>query len=404
MMKKLMQAFRIKSIFLPSHSQNYHSSPSKSLISWIAAYSTVSQKKKAIYPKPNAENSLLADYLVSSLKYPKDKALSVSSKFSQCKTLEKPEQAVHFFRGLGFSDAHIRAIALSIPLLLFCNTEKTLRPKVKFFQELGLSGPLLGSFIARTPCILYCSVERCLKPRIDLIRDVFASDGRNRSIESVNDDLFRTITRCGRIVLARHTLANILYLKSCGVVGSQLSSLLFRLPRFFSLKQDKLQEIVSRALAMNFTMGSRMLVHAIHSLSCISTETLNGRYEVFKAFGFSKEEVDLMFRKSPYIFGLSVATLRCKLELLLENLELDRSVIIQIPGILSLNIEERVIPRYRVLEILKLKGVLKKDPSLSRAICMSDSMFMNTYILRFKSDAEELLLAYNGRLLNTSTK
>ncbi|KAL1569591.1 transcription termination factor MTERF15, mitochondrial-like [Salvia divinorum] len=400
-MKKLMQGFRIKSILLPSLSENYSSSPSKSLVSWIAVYSTVSQKK-AIAPKPHAGNSILANYLIGSLKFSKDKAHSVSSKFSHCETLERPEQAVRFFRGLGFSDAHIRAIANSVPRLLFADTENTLKPKVEFFQELGLSGPLLGSFVSRTPCILYCSVERCLKPRINLIRNIFESDGRNRSIESVNDDLFKTITRCGRIVLARHTLeSNIQYLKSCGVVGSQLSSLLFRLPRIFSLKHDKLEEIVSRALAMNFTMGSRMLVHAIHSLSCMSSDTFKVKYEIYKAFGFSKEEIDLMFRKSPYIFGLSVATLRRKLELLLNDLRLSRSVVVQFPGIMSLNFEERVVPRYKVLEILKLKGVLKKDPSLSRAMCLPESKFLETYVQPFKAEAEELLLAYNGQVLNT---
>ncbi|XP_057775096.1 transcription termination factor MTERF15, mitochondrial-like [Salvia miltiorrhiza] len=402
-MKKLMQAFQIKSIFLPSPSQNYLSSPSKSLISWITAYSTLSQKK-AISPKLNVENSILADYLVGSLKLSKNRALSISSKL-HCQTLEKPEQTVRFFRGLGFSDAHIRAIVNSVPRLLLSDTEKTLKPKVEFFQELGLSGPLLGTFISRTPCILYCSVDRCLNPRVDLIRKIIATDGRTRSKESVNDNLFRIITRCGRIILARHTLEdNVAYLKSCGVVGSQLSSLLVRLPRIFTLRYDKLEEVVSRALAMNFTMGSRMLVHGIHVLSCMNSDTFNAKYEVYKAFGFSKEEIDLMFRKSPYIFGLSVATLRRKLELLLSNLKLSRSVVVQIPIMLSMSIEARVMPRYKVLEILKLKGVLKKDPSLSRAMCMQESNFLDTYVLPFKTDVEELLLAYNDQLLNTSTK
>lgn len=403
MLEKVIRAFPFKSI-QSSLSQNYHSSPSKSLISWIAAYSTFS-RNEAFSPESNAKNSVLADYLVGSLKFSKEKALLVSSKFSHYKYLEKPEQVVHFFRGLGFSDAHTRSIAHCVPRILFADIEKTLKPKVIFFQELGLSGPDLGSFISRNPYILNCGLNGSLKPTIRLIRNVFASDGRNRSIEMVNDDLFRTITRCCRIVLAKHALeANILYLKSCGVVGSQLSSLLFRLPRIFVLQQDKLAEVVSRALDMNFTMGSRMLVHAIHSLSCMSIETLNGKYEALREFGFSKEEVDSMFRKSPYVLGLSGAKLRCKLELLLNNLKINRLVVVRIPAILSLNIEERVIPRYKVLEILKSRGLFRKDPSLSRAMILAESKFLQSYVLPFKTDAEELLLAYNGQFLNTSEK
>ncbi|KAH6830572.1 hypothetical protein C2S53_015323 [Perilla frutescens var. hirtella] len=404
MMQKLIQSFPFKSILLPSLSQSYHSSLSSSLISWITAYSTFSLNE-AFSPKPNVKNSDLADYLVRSFKFSKERSLSVVGKFSRRKSLEKPEEVIHFFRGLGFSDAHIRAIVHCVPRILFADIEKTLKPKVMFFHELGLSGPRLGSFISRTPYILYCSVNGSLKPSIHLIRKVLAGDGRNKCIEMVNDDVFRTITRCGRLILAKHTMkANVLYLESCGVVGSQLSSLLFRLPRIFLMQQDKLAEVVSRALDMNFTKGSRMLVHGIHSLSCMTMRTLNGKFEVFRAFGFTKEETDLMFRKSPYVFALSVAKLRCKLELLLNNLKINRLAVVQIPGILSLNIEERVIPRYKVLEILKLRGLIKKDSSLCTAMCLQESKFLQRYILPFKTDAEELLLAYRGQFLSTSQK
>lgn len=400
MLRKVIRALPFKSTQC-SLSQNYHSIPSKSLISWITSYSTFSQNE-VFSPEPNVTNSVLADYLVDSLSFSKDKALSVSSKFSHYKYLEKPEELVHFFRGLGFSDAHIRSVAHCVPRILFADIEKTLKPKVIFFQELGLSGPDLGSFLSKTPYILNCSLDGSLKPTIGAIRNVFASDGRNRSIEMVNDDLFRTIVRCCRIVPAKQSLvANILYLKSCGVVGSQLSSLLLRLPRIFTLPQDKLAEIVSRALDMNFIMGSRMLVHAIHSLSCMSIETLNGKFEVLREFGFSKEEIDSMFRKSPYVFGLSGAKLRSKLELLLNNLKINVSEVVQTPAILSLNIEERVIPRYRVLETLKSRCLVRKGPSLSRAMIVSESRFLQSYVEPFKTDAEELLLAYNGQFLNS---
>lgn len=400
MLQKVIRALPFKSTQC-SLSQNYHSIPSKSLISWITSYSTFSQNG-AFSTEPNVTNSVLADYLVGSLNFSKDKALSVSSKFSHYKTLEKPEQVVHFFRGLGFSDTHIRSITNSVPRILFADIEKTLKPKVIFFQELGLSGPDLGSFLSKSPYILNCSLNGSLKPTIHVIRNVFASDGRKRSIEMVNDDLFRTITRCYRIVPAKQSLeANILYLKSCGVVGSQLSSLLCRLPRIFTMQQDKLAEIVSRALGMNFIMGSRMLVHAIHSLSCMSIETLNGKFEVLREFGFSEEEIVSMFRKSPYVFGLSAVKLRSKLELLLNNLKINISEVVQTPAILTLNIEERVIPRYRVLETLKSRGLLRKDPSLSRAMILSESRFLQSYVEPFKTDAKELWLAYNGKLLST---
>ncbi|KAI3451095.1 hypothetical protein Pfo_007760 [Paulownia fortunei] len=248
-------------------------------------------------------------------------------------------------------------------------------------------------------------VDRSLKPCIGLIKKVIKNDGRTRSNEKVNDDLFRTLTRCSRIVHVKSRLeANIQYLEICGVVGSQLSALLLKQPRIFSLGKEKLAELVSRALDMDFTMGSRMLAYAIHSLSCMSINTLNGKYEVFRMFVFSMDELALMFRKSPHAFGLSEAKLRWKIEFFLNNLKINKLVLVPHPTLLTCSIEDRVIPRYTVLEMLKSRRLFGKDLNLYSAMCISNRKFLEKYILRFKNDAEDLLLAYNAQLPDNSEK
>ncbi|KAI3451097.1 hypothetical protein Pfo_007762 [Paulownia fortunei] len=391
-MRKLILTFRFKSLLLPSLSQNCHSNPSKSILSLITSFTFSQDRACSSTSDLNAKISVLSDYLIGSLKFSKARALVVSRHFAHIKYLEKPEEVVLFFKAIGLYDAQIQSLAHVLPRVLFANVEKTLKPKVIFFQELGLSGPRLGAFISKNPNMLKCSVDRSLKPCICLIEKVLKNDGRNRSNEKVNDDLFRTLTRCNRIVHLKSRLeANIQYLESCGVVGSQLSALLLRQPRIFAMNKEKLAELVSRALDMDFAVGSRMLVHAIHSLSCLSIKTLHGRFEVYRMFGISKDEVALMFRKSPYVFQLSEAKLRWKLEFFLNNLKINKLVLVHHPVLLSYSIEERVIPRYKVLEILKSRRLLRKDSSLNSVMCISNRKFLEKYILRFKNDAEELL-------------
>lgn len=387
-MSKLVQAFLLESL----HLQKYDFTFSKPLLSLMA--SSHNRPYSSTPEQLNEKNSVLAEYLITSLNFSKDKALSVCSSYSRTKSLEKPQEVVRFFKGLGFSDAHVHTIARVVPCVLFADVEKTLKPKVKLLQELGLC-----TLIPRNPSVLTFSLERTLRPSISLIKKVLQTDGRCRSKEQVDGDLLRVLTRCSTICYMTSRLeSNIVYLESCGIVGSQLSSLLLSRTRLFTMPTEKVEELVSRVADMNFDMGSRMLAHAVAVLSCASLKTLSGRHEVLRVFDFSEGEIDSMFVKWPYIFGLSEANLRCKIEFFLNNIKISKSMLVQQPILLSFSIKERVIPRYKVVEILKSRRLVSKDLSLITALSLPNRKFYERYVLQFRNDAEELLLAYKGEV------
>lgn len=387
-MSKLIQAFL---------SESHHLLIRKPVASLVVCSSRL-RHDRGFSSTPN--NSVLADYLIGSLKFSKDKALSFSSRYSRTKSLENPQQVVRFFSRLGFSDARIQSIARAVPCILFADVANTLEPKVSLLQQLGLC-----NLIFKNPFVLTISPHRTLMPAVNLIKKVLASDGRCRSKEQVNGDLLRVLTRCSTIFYMTSRLeANILFLESRGIVGSQLSSLLLSRTRLFALPVEKLEQLVSRAADMNFNTGSRMFAHAIAVLGCSSIKTLNGKFEVLRVFEFSKDEIDSMFNKWPYIFGLSETNLRCKLEFFLNNLKISKSMLIQNPILLSFSITERVIPRYKVLEILKSRNLVSKDLSLITAVSPPNQKFFDKYIQPFTNDAEELLLAYKHKYLDTCEK
>lgn len=389
-MSKLIKAFLFESHVLQNHGLTFRkpllsSMPSSAEFSHHRAFSST--------PNPNPKNTVLVDYLINSLKFSKDEALSVSSSYARTKSLENPQEVVRFFKGLGFSDAHIHSIARAVPCVLFTDIGKILKPKVTFLQELGLR-----DLIFRNPCVLRASQKRTLRPSIHLIKKVFESDGRCKSEKRVSEDLLRVLTRCSKICyLTSRVEANILYLESRGIVGSQLSTLLLNRSRLFALPKEKVEELVSRAADMNFHMGSRMLVHAITVLSCASLKTLDGRFEIFRKFGFSKGELASMFRKSPHTFALSEAHLGRKLEFFLNEMKIDRLVIVGFPRLLCSSLEKRIIPRCNVLLVLKSRGLLRRDLGLHTAMCISDKRFSEKYILPFRDEVKALLLAEKGK-------
>ncbi|KAL6576027.1 hypothetical protein OROHE_000498 [Orobanche hederae] len=379
--------------------QHYHSKTAKSLLSLITSSFIFSQNRAcSSIPVPNAKNSVLVDYLTGSLQFSQARALAISTRFIRTKSLERPEKVVIFFKALGLSDTQIQSVAHTVPNILFANAERTLKPKVGFLQELGLSGPCLVSFISRNPHALNFSLDRSLRPSILLIKKVLENDGRNKSDEKIASDLFRVLMRGSWIIgihMKSRVEANIRFLESCGIVGSQLSALLLRRTGIFSMSEEKVEQVVSRALDMGFTLGSKMLVHAVCSLSSLNIKTLNGKFEAVRVFGFSDDELLSMFRQSPCAFNPSEAKLRWKYEFFLNNLKIDKLVLVKYPVLMTFSVEKRVIPRFKVLAILKSRKLCRKDLSFYYVMCMSNSRFLQDCILRFKDDAGELLSAYN---------
>lgn len=348
-------------------------------------------------PPVPIQNPQILNYLINSLGFPKPQALSVSNRFQWIKTTQKPQSVVHFFTNLGFSEAEIRSSARIKPQILFADVEKTLKPKLDFFQELGLTGPNLGKFISKNSNLLTCSLDRKLKPRVEIFKKILGNDKNN-------EDLIRVLRR-SNAVASRYTesrlLNNVCYLESCGIVGSQLALLLKRQPLLFIKPESELRDLVSRVLKMGFLVNSRILAHAVSTVSCLSNETFMRKFELFRSFGFSEVEFMQMFRKYPMLLRVSEEKLKIGIEFYLNVVKFERILLVRKPTCLMHSMVDRVIPRYRVLEVMKLKRLLKKEPSFMNVLSLPEEDFLEKFITRHRDNAEELLVAYKGHLLDS---
>lgn len=323
----------------------------------------------------------------------------ISTKYSHIKSPEKPETVRQYFHNVGFSDTDIQLAVSTSPQLLVSDVDKTLKPKIEFFQHLGLEGSDLGKIISKTPVLLAVSLEKILIPCVEILKKILVNDTNN-------EDIIRVVSRWNWILTSHPEksglLRNIEYLRSCGIVGSQLSALLVRQPRLFCYEELKLRHLVSRVLDMGFSTNSRMFVYGLQALSYLSEETFDRKLEIFRSYGFSKEEFIEMFRKAPGILAASEERLKSGLEFFLKEIECEKSVLVRLPICLACSIENRVIPRYRVFQIIMSRGMLKKECSFPSTLLLSEENFLKKFVLRFGDNAEELLLAYKGHRLGFS--
>ncbi|XWS41493.1 hypothetical protein CRYUN_Cryun17cG0086500 [Craigia yunnanensis] len=379
-----MQTLKSSSIFSTTYFLNFWLKPKS--FNFLLYYSSSS---------PSVSNPPLFNYLVKNLDFTEAQALSISNRYSHVKSSKKAQSVAKFFHSLGFSNAQIASSVRFAPQILFADVEKKLKPKIKFFQDLGLVEPHLGKFFSRNSVLLICSLDKLI-PSIQLVKKVLGDN---------NNDLFKVFNRCSGFIARDCILKlsiNIEYLESCGIVGSQLSNLLTRQPRIFRMKESALRDLVSRVLDLGHSTDSRMLVHAIHTLNCLSEQTFKKKWELLKSYGFSDNDCVDMFRKTPGVFKVSGKKMKLGIEFYINVAKFDKNVLVSRPLLLMSSLEDRVIPRYRVWQIIKSK-LLKTDLSFLYILDFTENKFLK-FMSRFPDEVkEELLIAYRAHLLHTSS-
>ncbi|KAL8195751.1 hypothetical protein R6Q57_025504 [Mikania cordata] len=338
---------------------------------------------------PPSKSSIIT-YLTESLGFPKSRAVLFVNRFSSTET--NPQSVIHYLKSHGFRNTDIQKWVTKSPQILFSDVEKTLKSRIQFFQDLGLAGSDLGKFISKHPCYLSNRFEERLKPCIDVVKRLTVDDHSN-------ENLIRTLSRCNWVDIKQpvtRVYANIKYLEQCGIVGAQLATVIARQPRLLIMGESELKDLVSKVLDMGFTIDSRMLVHALYTVSCLSDQTFERKSELFQSYGFTKVEFLCMFRKAPGLLRVSESKLKSGIDFFLNTVKFEKQVLVRRPTCLMLSLDERVIPRYKVLNILMSKKVLKKMPRFLSVLWLPEDEFLVKFISKNSNYAEELLLAYKS--------
>ncbi|XP_012574853.1 uncharacterized protein [Cicer arietinum] len=368
-----MQSLKLRSLL-------FYSPLNYSLHPFLFSFSTASLST------PN-QTTILHDFLNSNFNFPKSQSLYISKRISSHTLPLKPLSVLNFFKQIGFSESQIHSIIRQRAQILFSDVDKTLKPKIHFFQQLGFQCSDLCNFISKNPTILTASLNKTLVPSVEVIRKIVCND----------KDFIYVLCKCGWI-LPKYQLfvANVAFLQRWGIFGDQLLIILKRQSRLLIATQCTIRNYVLQAVDLGFEENSRMLVHALHTLSGLSSKTFRRKMDFIQGFGFSKDECMQMFKKTPTLLRTSEKKLKVGMEFFLQTVMLPKSVLVQRPVILMYSIEDRVFPRYRVFQLLKAQNLCRKVPSFIHVLCLSEDMFLDKYISRFKENAEPLLIAYKG--------
>ncbi|KAA0044738.1 hypothetical protein IC582_017092 [Cucumis melo] len=355
-------------------------------------FSSSSSSSSSHTQPPSDSNGIVLQYLIDTFQLSPASAVSIMANRRGLKSTEKPRSVYKYLSELGLSDTQIKSAIRNTPQLAFTSIEKTLKPKIEFFQNLGLVGSHLSKFISKNSKVLSCSLEKTLMPNIEILKNVLAKDKCNAGLPTV-------LRRCSGILMRspdKVLSVNISYLRSCGVVDYQLPMLLKRQPALLITRESRLKDFVSMAIKAGFSINSRMFIHGLLSISSISNATFKKKVELICSFGITEKECMRMFNSAPVLMRTSIDKLEVGLEFFMNEAKVSKSEIVRKPSCLMHAMHERVLPRYRVLEVLKSKRLTKKLPKLINSLWKSDEDFLDIYVRRFPDNMDDLFEAFRG--------
>ena len=334
--------------------------------------------------------SFTVSYLINSCGLSPDSALSASQKLHLV-TPERPDSILSLLRNYGITDTQLPKLIRVFPTLLLTDPEKTLLPKLEFLNSKPFSRADLGRILSSCPMILSRSLDNQIIPFYNFFKSILHLDNR----------VVSAIKRSPRIFLEdvnKNIVPNITALQEIGVPESSIVFLITYYPIVVQLKHDRFGETVKEVMKMGFDPLTVVFIKAIQVFGGMSKSTWEQKMEVYRRWGWSNDEIVLLFRAFPACMSLSEKKIMSTMDFLVNKMGWKLNEITRFPISLGFNLEKRIIPRCWVGKVLMLKGLVKKDLSLGAFLRYTESKFLDRFVIKYQNHIPQLLNLYKGEV------
>ncbi|KAK1318707.1 hypothetical protein QJS10_CPB04g00583 [Acorus calamus] len=277
------------------------------------------------------------------------------------------------------------------PSLLHLNPDKILKPKMDFLRDVGFSTPDLIFLLSHNPTILASSLDNQIVPAYGFLKGVLGTRevvvlAAKRSPWLLHNNLHKTMG------------SKIEVLRDHRVPDSSISAMIKQRPRLFlSLHPDRFTKAITKVKAMDFRPSSSLFYMALGSILSISESHWEEKFELYRSFGWSEDDILLAFKKMPRIMELSNDKIRRMMDFFLKEPGLGLSIISSWPHLLLFSLEKTIIPRWSVIRVLTSHGILNKDANVSTIFKLQEEKFLEKYVIKYQEKVPQVLQAYHGK-------
>ncbi|KAL0539194.1 hypothetical protein IC582_023376 [Cucumis melo] len=297
---------------------------------------------------------------------------------------------IDFLKSQGFENTQIAKLVSRGPSILQSKVSNNLKPKFEFLQEIGFVGPLLCKLIVSRPRILNRSLDSQLKPSFFFLKEILESD------EQVTTAIFRypSLLICD---LKGDLKPHIDVLVSEGVPSRNISRMISLQPRAIMQKVDRLIPAVKTVKELGIEPKARTFVYAVVVRLSMSDSTWKKKINVMKSLGWSDKEIFTAFKRHPNYLGCSEEKIRDVADFCFNTAKLDPGTLISYPKLFKLSFDKRLRPRYKVLEVLKVKNLLK-NKKIASVLVEGERRFVEKYVVKHLDEIPNLMDIYVGNV------
>ncbi|CAJ2662101.1 unnamed protein product [Trifolium pratense] len=339
--------------------------------------------------------SFEVSYLINNFDFSPQFASKLSSTYKvRFNTSQNPDLVLNFFRNNGFSETQLRYIISKAPRLLSCDPSKRVLPKFQFLLSKGASNSDIVNLVSKNPMVLSPSLENHIIPTYELLYRFLQSD----------KDIIAGVVHNPALLSDHLVPQNITMLIKNGVTDSSIARLFRTRSRSLNTNTRCMLKLVEELKDLGFNPSKITFGIALEAKLTVNKTLWEEKVDAFKKWGWSDEDVTEAFRRQPHCMLVSIDKINLVMSFWVDQLGWDVLALAKGPSVFSNSLEKRIIPRASVVQFLLKKGLRKKDASLIYPFVMSEKLFLDAFIMRFKEESSYLLKLYEEKLSLAQTR
>ncbi|KAJ7960630.1 Mitochondrial transcription termination factor family protein [Quillaja saponaria] len=340
--------------------------------------------------KQQEESSFAVSYLSNSCRIPSKRAIEVSKRL-RLNSIDKPNSVRNLLKNYGFSETQISTLVGRLQSLILADAKATLLPKIEFFKSIGVSSSDLPRLLITNPRLLKRSLENNLIPCYQSLKSVLIDD--EKVISAMKHAFY--LYKDG----IDYMVANVKLLREFGVPQSHISLLVTHYSNVVFTEHRKFVEATETTKEIGFDPLKATFILAIQVIIKMKKLNWESRLEVYRRWGWSRDDTLLAFRKQPHVMLVSEEKINKMMDFLLNKMGWPSECIARYPTILSYSLEKRIMPRCSVVQILKSKGLVNNDLRLGGFMGLSEKVFLKDFVTKFLETVPLLLNVYEQKML-----
>lgn len=185
-------------------------------------------------------------------------------------------------------------------------------------------------------------------------------------------------------------------LKAFGIPDKRIVQIFLNYPLVVSQPVCVVTEGLSKLKSLGMNPDTMTFINGLAAMVTMKKTTWDRKMQLYMSFGWSEEDVLLAFARQSTCMMISDEKIKKMMGFFKDTLNWDSIMMVKRVALLTVSLENRILPRCAVMELLGKKGLWKGMPSLYTLLCISEKQFEERFVENYKEKVPGLYDAYLG--------